>query len=212
MHIYALIHLFRQQARLFWLTMGISVVIATGFFFWQPARYVGEVWLSITRTAVTETTDYAYDKYYRLQADERMADTLVAYLMTQHGKQAVAERAGLRASAYTRYLDHSPRIGRRGSAGIVMEYVTDNLTDAQAIGEAVTVVANAYILRLNEDARERTWFTLVAEAPVIRAATFGALRLGLLGLGGGLFLGFWVVLGAHFWQGYRVYQRSTPNV
>lgn len=214
MSVYALLELFHSYRRLF---VGTILVFCVGgflFFHFQRERYETEVLLSVTRTAVTEIADYAYDEFYRLQADERMADTLVAYLTSQSGKRAVAEQALLTGSVYEKYIDQTLRAGRQGANLVVVQYLTGDRAEAERIGEALALVANAKLLELNEDARDQTWFTVIGGTPMIERFLFGPMRVTALSLGGGVFIGFWGVLLVHFWRGYREYQvkYQTANI
>jgi hypothetical protein len=77
----------REFLRLFWkervLFSGtVAVFVATGFVvqLLQPIRFAAEITMNVARSGVRTTTEYAYDDFYRLQADERFADTVVRWL------------------------------------------------------------------------------------------------------------------------------------
>lgn len=197
------LHLFWASRRLFVGCLLIALLFALGYSFLQSPRYVSEVVLSVARTAASPTSDYAYDHYYRFQADERLADSLVSYLTSRTGRERVAERAELTSAEFQSYVGTTLRAARLGTNLIRIEYATSDRASAQRIGAALTTAANAYVGSLNEDARDPAWFLVLSDQPVIQGANLGGWRLLGLGIGGGVFVGFWVVLSRHVLSEYR---------
>lgn len=211
MSCYALVQLFVERRRRF--AQGFLLVVGAVFVFamLQPLSYRTELTLSVTRTALPVTTEYAYDSYYRFQADKELADTLVQYLGSATGKQHIAELAGLSSSEYARFTEEELRIARRGANLIAIEYDTPDRALATRLGEALDQTANTYVATLNEDAREPAWFTVIASEPVSREYLLTPVRLVAIALIGGLLAGFWAVLLQYFWEGYRDYARSKSK-
>ena len=86
-----LVALFDREKRLFIGTLGVAIILLLLAYQFQPVGYTSELLLSVTRTSVATTTEYAYDHFYRLQADERMAESISEYLQSETGKRDVAE-------------------------------------------------------------------------------------------------------------------------
>ena len=208
---YELVDAFVQQRRLFIFTCLSVGVIALLFLFFQPSRYRGEVVLSITRTALSESAEYAYDEYYRFQADEKLAETITQYLMSMKGKQLVADRAALSRESYTQYTGHRLRIARLGTQLILAEYTMPSRAEADRVGEAISFVASSYVASLNEDARDSTWFTILTQDPVISENRWSIFQVMGAGVFGGIFLAFWAVLVRIFIEGYHRYRTTVAN-
>lgn len=200
---YDLIDIFVRQKKLFATLCACGVLASVGFLLFQPQRYRGEVVLTVTRTALADSAEYTYDEYYRLEADAKLADTVVQYLKSTTGKQMIAERAKLSEESYQRFTHDTLRIARLGTQLILTEYTLPNREEAVRLGEALAFVANRYVASLSEDARDLTWFTVLAEDPVVREAQWSALHVMGIGVFGGVFLAFWGVLVRVFSEGYR---------
>ncbi len=212
MSVYDFISLFVQRRKTFG---GVFLLIlCAAFVFWmtQPSQYRGEVLLSVTRTALEKSSDYAYDEYYRFQADEKLAETLTQYLESAPGKRVVAERARLSGKGYDQYVGAKLRVVKRGTNGILIQYKSSRYEEAVQLGEALDFAASAYVTSLNEDARDQTWFTVLSEDPVIEEVKWSASHLSLAGIFGGVFLAFWAVLLQFFVEEYQKYVRSRKEL
>lgn len=209
MSLYAWVALFERERRL-----GVSLFFAGIVLTWigfalQPTQYSGAVMLTVTRTAVENTPDYRYDQFYRFQADERLAESLTQYLMSSVGKQSVAETARLDGVSFTVFTQSKLRVARLGTNLMNVEYRVHTREEAEQVAEALFQVANRFVALLNEDARERTWFTVLGERPVIEVARLGIVQILLIGSVIGLLVAFWGVLLRSFWQSYREHTRSS---
>src|SRR5262245_41993460 len=136
-----LLHLFVTERRLFLGCVVVAVAGAVVFSFTQPPRYMSEVILSVARTAIATTSQSAYDQFYRFQADERLADTLVSYLTSRTGRERVAERAALTPTAFQTYTGATLRAARFGTNLVQVEYTTHDRESAQKIGAALPTIA-----------------------------------------------------------------------
>lgn len=197
-----LVALFDRERRLFIGTLGVVIILSLLAYQFQPVGYTSELLLSVTRTSVATTTEYAYDHFYRLQADERMAESISEYLQSETGKRDVAERAKLEGKAYREYTQSKLQVVRSGAASFKVNYRTSEMVLGDKLGEAIALAANEYVFSLNEDARQKEWFTVIGEKPVTQSAAWPLERFVLIGIVAGLFLGFWAVLGRYFWQNY----------
>ncbi len=198
-----LVALFERERRLFVGTVGVAITLSLLAYQFQPVKYANELLLSVTRTSVPVTAEYAYDHFYRLQADERMAESLSQYLQSETGKRDVAEKAKLEGNAYKQYTNAKLKTVKSGTNGIRVSYQTDEVALGQTLGEAMGMTANEYIFSLNEDAREKDWFTVIEKKPVTQSAAWSLERFLLIGILVGIFFGFWAVLGRYFWKNYQ---------
>ncbi len=202
-----LVALFDREKRLFIGTLIGTMILSLLAYQFQPVRYTNELLLTVTRTSVPTTAEYAYDHFYRLQADERIAESISQYLQSETGKRDVAERAKLEGTEYQQYMGAKLKAVRLGTNGIKVNYRTNEVTGGEKIGEAMVFVVNEYIFSLNEDARQKEWFMIMGEKPIMQSAIWSLERFFLIGIVSGIFFGFWAVLGRYFWKNYQKEKR-----
>ena len=186
-------HIFFIRRTLFLGVMTGSLLLALFVFRFQPSRYETDLLLNVARSGMRETDEYTYDQFYRLQADERFADTVVRWAEEPSVREAIRERAG----AGDGVVD-SLSAKRLSSQVVHVRYSARDSSDFGRMAEAVPATFNESSARINELSRNPDWFMLVADRPVMRDArlSFGF----LLGLGTmlGAFAGFWTVLAAWY--------------
>jgi uncharacterized protein involved in exopolysaccharide biosynthesis len=170
----------------------ILVVFACGaiVYILQPQTYKTTVLVNITRDTPRETEAYTYDHFYRLQADERFADTLVQWISSPiiHEQLTNAQR-----------LDAK----RLSSQVVQVTYLTDAPADAIGVSQKLITLLNAQSQKLNISQKEQYWFKVQGERPIVQDNTFSAGFIILLCATLGTFLGFWVVMIRHYMMGSR---------
>lgn len=183
----------------------LIAALAIGFFAYrlQAQWYTSTVLFSVTRIAPEETADYRYDQLYRLQADERMADTVARYLESGIGMKTAVERAELSAPRADFFIEGKVRALRTSSQLIQVKYRAKTATEAERLADALLETGERYAASLNEQARDRNWFTLLATDPFIKDGRFTLLRSLFIALASGALLAFWTVLIRWYWQGGR---------
>ncbi len=164
-------------------------------FRFQPDRYQATLVLNVTRSGVVPSNDYRYDQFYRLQADERYADTIVSWLGTTGMQTDIAAKAGMKAPLT------SFSAKRLSSQMITVAYVSGSSARLREYAGALVTTVNDESARLNAQAKDADWFTVVADEPVVASAdfSFAILLAGSLALG--LFVAFWTVLIRRYWKG-----------
>jgi capsular polysaccharide biosynthesis protein len=188
----------------------VMAAVAIAFFSYrlQTQWYEGETLLSVTRTATEISPDYRYDHFYRLQADERFADTLVRYLESEAGVRAVASEATLTSAGEQLFTSVGVKPVRLSSQLIRVTYAVRSLPEGDRVSEALRITADRYADDLNAQADERAWFTVIAAEPVVEDGRFGALFALVCGLGAGVFIAFWSVLFLSYWRRDESLKRS----
>lgn len=181
----------------------ISVAIVIGFLSYrlQTQWYEGVVLLSVTREAAEATAEYQYDHSYRLEADERMADTIARYLESTIGRRDTARQIPLTGTREVTFIESDISALRLSSNLVQVSYVATTPTEAESIARAFFETGERYVASLNEQAGNRNWFTLIASDSytedgryTLPVALGVALVLGVLGA-------FWTVLGLWYWKG-----------
>jgi len=201
MELRAFIQLFIREKNLI-LTIALAALVISIFAYrLQGQWYQGEVLLSVTREAPEATVDYRYDQLYRLQADERMADTISHYLESEAGREEVAEHASLTDAPAKFFVKGKVQALRLSSQLIQVRYRAKTPIEAERLASALLETGERYMASLNEQAQERNWFTLIVSDTVVKDGRF-TLPLALaIGLGIGLMVAFWTVLIIWYWRG-----------
>lgn len=182
-------HIFACRWKLF-LGVSVGVVAASVLVFrFQPARYETSLTLNVSRIGIHETQAYTYDQFYRLQADERFADTVVRWLSAPSVRTDIRESARVPGP-----VTDSISAKRLSSQMIAVTYVSGTRNGFGDMAKAVPEVLNRESAKLNERSRDDDWFTVVADEPVMRDAKMPLRFLLVLGAALGAFFGFWVVL------------------
>lgn len=201
MELRELIALFRREARAFWTAVLICLILGFLFYRLQPVAYEAELLLNVARVGSQQTADYKYDGFYRLQADERFADTLVRWLSAPRVVEDIFAEAGTdRAQARPFLLRGTFVAERLSSQAVRVRYRTESRPAAVRLSDALVRVLNRETASLNQGTKDDTWFAVSAGDPVVadgRTALGPVLVLSLLI---GLFVGVWTVLIRHYWK------------
>lgn len=195
------IAIFKKQIKWFWATVLLFVLVAGIWQQSQTANFQATLLLNIGRTDVQNTENYTYDSFYRLQADERFADTVVRWLASPRVVEDIYNTAGIDVKALsTRTLSSTFGAKRLSSQMIEVTYNHPNEKVLQKISEATITELNAYAESLNKESKEKNWFIVIGSDPVIRDARVPFPLSVALGLALGVFLGFWVAVIKHYFS------------
>ncbi len=188
--------IFAYRRNLFAGVFFASIAVALLVFRFQPARFETSLTLNVSRSGTHETQDYTYDQFYRLQADERFADTVVRWLAAPSIRTDVMKVSGVSAA-----VTDSISAKRLSSQMIAVTYVSGVRNGFGDMSKAVPEVLNREAGKLNERSKDADWFSVVADDPVVRDARIPLRFLLLLGVALGAFFGFWIVLIDWYFRG-----------
>ncbi|MDO8565692.1 MAG: hypothetical protein Q7S04_00710 [Candidatus Moranbacteria bacterium] len=195
------ITIFKKQKKIFWAIVFLSVLAATVWQKNQEAQYQATLLLNIGRTGGEVTQEYTYDSFYRLQADERFADTVVRWLGSPRVVEDIygaanidLEKRGMR--------DLKGMFGAKRLSSQMIEVTYTDVSDKtlKKISEAAIVTLNRYTDSLNKENDETNWFTVIGSDPIVRDAHIPLPLALVIGLLFGIFVGFWTVLIRHYFQ------------
>ena len=180
-------------------TIVIAVVIAYDWSVRVSQTYNASLLLNISRTEEQSTADYRYDQFYRLQADDKFAETIVEWLKAPGVANDIFAKAGLSSNQKTmRALSKSFRAEKLSSNLVGVQYSTEVSDEAARIAPAVSSIISDKIKSLNADARDPDWFQIDASNLIILKNTQDLrLNLGIAALVG-LFLGTLLAFGKHY--------------
>lgn len=183
----------KNDLRFFIAVIGVITVGTLAYFYFQPDAYRTSLTLNITRAGSQNTDDYRYDGFYRLQADERFAETVVEWLsspriaadITVPGEDGRPQAKNLSAE-------------RRSSQVVAVQYQTRTLREAENISLRIAETLSRTADKLNESQKEENWFKIVAEKPLSVRYQPDYLKIILASFLGGLFASFWLVMIRHY--------------
>jgi len=183
-----------------YLNLFIAVTLFTiagvfAYFVFSSESWSASLTLNITRAGAQETLDYKFDDFYRLQADEKFAETVVEWLKSPRMAVDIYEKAGIDASGFSiRQLKKSVTAEKMSSQIVAVSFSSPKKETSRKISDAVSGIIAENTRTLNKDQNEKVWFEVVAQDPVIVKDGYSAFWVFLASLAMGIFLGFWVVL------------------
>ena len=189
----------KKHQKTFW--FGVFVITALGllYFLFRPISYTTSLTINITRAGVQETADYKYDDFYRLQADDKFAETVVEWLKSPRTIADIYHEAGLAFENLSlKKLAGSIKAEKMSSQVIAVSFGTVNKENAEKISPAIAKILAKNISQLNESQKESTWFQIVAHDPITVKDNFNLFLVTLIFLPIGIFLAFWLVLIIHY--------------
>ena len=191
--------IFREHGKLF--IFAVAVVVAGGFLYFslRPISYTSSLMLNITRSGTQETSEYRYDDFYRLQADEKFAETVVEWLKNPRTAVDVYEKAGISPDKLSlRQLSKIFVAEKRSSQLVAVSFLAGNENTAKEISKSLVAVVSQNTQMLNKKQNEDTWFEIAAQDPVIVRNEMKMMLVFLVSLAVGIFLAFWVVMLKHY--------------
>ena len=192
------IGIIKKNIKLFLSVMAGIIMFVFAYFFFRPVSYTTSLTLNITRSGSQDTSEYKYDDFYRLQADEKFAETLVQWLGSPRIVEDIYREAGINTQDYTlRQLGKSIKAEKLSSQVVSVTFHSSDNKTAQNIAGAISEVISKNTEDLNKNQSEKTWFEVVFENPVTKidkASWLTAMIVVLFSV----FAAFWVVMIRHY--------------
>ncbi len=183
--------IFVIHKKIFWGIIGIFVLCAVVFYFVQPQTYKTSLTLNITRSFSVESDEYAYDNFYRLQADEKFADTVVRWIQAPHIINIVIDNITS--------VDNQKFSTKRLSSQVIdVKFVTKIKKDGEIISTNLVDALNEESQRLNASQKQDNWFVILGSKPIIEDDRLSLLFLVALSGFVGFFVAFWSVMIKHY--------------
>lgn len=175
------------------------------YFFVQPEVYKASLTLNISRGSKSEVKEYSYDDFYRLQADERFADTVVRWLGSPWVVRGILNECDfVKSDSNLSFNDKQLRgffsAGRMSSQVIDVTFIVSDVDHAMEISDSIKKNVNLETEKLNDKQKQLRWFVVLGDDPVVTSNEKELLFL--LALTGmmGLFVGFVVVMFRYYWN------------
>jgi len=185
------IAILKKHFKLFLLMIFLVAAAIIVFQIARPLTYKASLALNITRDGSQKTDDYKYDDFYRLQADERFADTVVRWMALPAITKSIYSEAGVSEN-------EKFKAKRLSSQLIEITYFTSDVKTAQELSKAIIKTLNRETKKLNEFQKNENWFRILESEPAIKDNRIDLWKSSLAGILIGFFLGFWAVLIKHY--------------
>jgi len=170
------------------------IAAAAGYVWLQPERFTTVLSIHIARTSSpVQTEDYRYGDFYRLQADERFADTVVRWLESPRIVADIYSGTGREVAMPAEYALGKVFSARRLSSQYVeVRFSAASPKIAESLSASLSRVLNERTKSLNAG-ETQGWFRLEVEDPVIYPAhtPWGRILAGAVCVG--VLLGIWAV-------------------
>ncbi len=196
----------RQLVIIFWRKKTLAIIIV-GLFLalglvikhFMPISYQAVLNLGITRAGQESTQDYHFDHYYRLQADERFAETLCRWLESPRVAQDIFQEAGLSTQNMNlRKLSGYFKARKMSSQFVKVTFVSQSPEDLRKLSQSVVKVVNRKAEELNSYQKTENWFVIVGDDPIIRSKIIHWQDALVFSFLLGLFFAFWIILISHY--------------
>lgn len=155
MELKEILGIFKRESKTFLVVFLAIVFLGLVFFIFQKDRLEANLMLNVTRKGVQDTQEYRYDSFYRMQADERFADTLVRWMESPSISNEIRNVSGIGRERKIK--------ARRLSAQMIeVVFLTKNADEAMKVSQAIEDVLGRQIEKLNSQQNDSSWFALIA--------------------------------------------------
>ena len=186
--------IFIVHKKIFWGVIVVAIVCSAVVYFVQNQTYKTSLTLNVTRDAAPENDEYSYDSFYRLQADERFADTVVRWTQSAHVVKSVF---GDREN--NSWVNKNKFNAKRLSSQVVdVTFITVTEQQAKSTAKKLVTVLNQESQKLNIQQKQKNWFVVLGSEPVITDNKISFIFLIGLGIFVGFFIAFWTVMIRHY--------------
>ena len=177
----------------------VAVVAVYAWSVKESESYSASLLLNIGRTETQSTAEYKYDQFYRLQADEKFAETVAMWLKSPGVAKDIFEKASVNTSQKTiRQLSKNFRAEKVSPETISVSFGTQNEEEGKKIANAVSFIISEKTKNMNSEARDPSWFKVDMSDLIILKNTQD-LRINLFVAALiGIFIGTFLAFGKHY--------------
>lgn len=184
--------IFRKNIWFFLMTVLVFLIAGGIYYAYTPEKYVAVMDLNITRAGQVENKEYDYDGFYRLQADEKFAETVVWWL----GSPRITKEICRLAEVSQCPAGYSAK--KLSSQYLQVNFSVKNSEDAEKIARSLVEVIGSETSNLNLKQKKVDWFEVQGNLPDVQKVKINLEKLSVGAFLLGCFFGFWVVLGRHY--------------
>lgn len=189
----------KKNFRFFIISLIILTLLASAWAIFRPKSYTSILSMHIARNAEQTSQEYQYDDFYRLQADERFADTVVRWLASPRVVLDIYESAHINVpNQLQKGLSKIFSAKRLSSQFIEVRYTTAHPKVSEQLSESISLVLNKKTRALNPEQSDTTWFKIIVDKPVIQSNDVNWALFLPITISCAAMAGFWIVLIRHY--------------
>ena len=177
----------------------VASVVAYAWSVRQSQTYSVSFLLDIGRLASQNTADYRYDQFYRLQADEKFAETIVEWLKSPGVAKEILDSAGVNSGEKTiRQLGKTFRAEKLSSGLVGVYFKTQSEEEGRKVAAAAASFVSEKTKNMNSNTRDPDWFSVDMSNLVVAKNTQNLwVNIGIAILFG-IFIGTLLAFGKHY--------------
>jgi capsular polysaccharide biosynthesis protein len=177
----------------------IFILVAYAWSIRESQKFSAQLLLNIGRLDAQNTTDFHFDQFYQVQADEKFSQTIEGWLKYPGITAEIFDKAGINKDSSTLgQLAKSIGAERISPELVLVKYSTDNEDEAKKIADAIGRVIDEKTISLNGQAKDPYWFK-VSSSDLIIAKNIQDLKIILsLALLLGIIVGSFLALFKHY--------------
>lgn len=199
MEIKEYLQIIKKNIKLFSIVFVVVVASILAYFYFQPIYYKTSVTLNVTRVGMQATDQYRFDNFYRLQADEKVCETIVEWLKSPSIVFDIYSQSGENIDQLSLKKISKLIIAEKRSSQIVaVNFVSSDKELAQKISENIVRVISRNIEKLNKDQKEIGWFEIMGENPMTMKNSPEYKIILLASFFAGIFVAFLTVMIRHY--------------
>ena len=189
----------KKDFGLFLLAVILIVAGSFAYSYLRPASYDTSLVLNISRLGTQETDQYRYDDFYRIQADEKFAETVVEWLKSPRISSDIYTDAGVDTASWNlRQLSKNMSPEKLSAQIVSVNFSSSDEKTAEKISRSIIKIISGNTQSLNKDQKNSTWFEIVPQDPIIKRYYPDNAMILAASLLLGMFAGFWVVMIRHY--------------
>jgi len=166
-----------------------------------PAKQIATLSIDIARDQQTQQTpDYQFDQFYRLEADDRFANTLVQWTEDPNVQRKI--RDNLKDELSKRKVDlaiDSLKAVKRSANLVQVIFIVDNSQDAAPMAQSIYGVFQSKTSSLN-NGQDQGWFKIIGSGPTVNSKKLSFALIFFVLVVGGLLLSLFTVLANHYFS------------
>lgn len=149
-------------------TIIVLVVIVYAWSVRKSETYSASLLLNISRMEAQSSSDYRYDQFYRVQADEKFSETIGEWLKMPGIVAEIMEKANISQEGKNmRALSKSFQADKMAPEIVEVRYSAASQDDAEKISKSIGIVITEKVKGLNADAKDPNWFSVTPSSLVI---------------------------------------------
>ena len=194
MEIKEYIKIFKKHYKLFLVIVLSTITVGIFVQVILPAKYKVSIDINVTRLGYQKNTnDYRYDSFYRLQADEKFADTVVRWIDSPRIQTDISEK--LKNISFEKL-----KARRLSSQMINVTFLISQPDRANEVTKIMEKLLNNQTKELNKYQQDPNWFKLLISKPVVSNYKLPIEKLIIILLFAGIFIGFWGVFIKNYFE------------